>query len=68
MNFAKFHKISDFQEIHDFELEFCPVPETMKSLRNIDGLGGHFAPKRIFREKSGISPIFMKFHENGEFS
>ena len=45
-----------------------PSPETMKSLRNIDGLGGHFAPKRIFREKSGISLIFIKFHENCEFS
>ena len=45
-----------------------PSPETMKSLRNIGGSGGHFAPKRIFHEKSGISPIFMKFHQNGEFS
>ena len=64
MIFAKNYKISDFHEIHDFELEFCPMPKTMKSLRNIYGSGGHFAPKRIFHEKSGIPLISMKFHEH----
>ena len=68
MEFSEKQDFEDFQKFCIFVRNPRASPETMKFLRNSIGLGGHFAPKRIFREKSGISPIFMKFHENGEFS
>ena len=57
VKFAEFSENAILQIFRNFTFSGRnprPSPETMKSLRNIGGSGGHFAPKRIFTENQEV--------------
>ena len=64
MGFHKKRDFADFQKFCIFGAESAPLARNHEIPKEYWWFGRSFCPKTHFRETSGISPTYMKCHEN----